>query len=282
MPWLKRIDLGSGESTRLELTHTTGMTLARRRRRDNPIRARQVSGDVRLFAEEADGVASWFAEPSVFSDVSRGLAPEDRRLRAPAERDATVRRLSHGATLYAGEAAYVFMEYPEKREPALEVLAAQSQEGAQVWADWLDAQGDPYGTPLRAMLEGRIFGGRERWWLEGIDRGITSVGTEFDMRDGLLRRAALRGSTLPIDLHLLHITGLRVAQALEDLTIPLSSYLPASYWLPFARWSFWLRVRWPASMKVLRLSSAEQTKSLEHRQCAEEIQRALQGIHVEP
>jgi hypothetical protein len=238
MPWLKRIDLGTGQSSRHELTPEGGAVLERRRRRDNAIAARQVKGEVRLFAEEIDGKEAWFATPVTFSDVSRGLAPEGDHYRAPSESTANAQRLSHGATLNAGDAAYVFLEYPEVREPALEDAAVQSSEGAHAWADWLEGNGDPYAAPLRAMLVGHDFGGRERWWLEGIDRGITSVGTEFEMRHGLLRRAALRGSTLPVDLHILHVTSLRVARALEDLTIPLSRYIPASFWLPLSRYGF--------------------------------------------
>lgn len=93
------------------------------------------------------------------------------------------------------------------------------------------------------MLAGKTFVGRERWWLEGIERGMASLGRNQEMRGGFLRSAEVAGGTLPIDLYLFHLLGLRVARALEELTIDLIGFLPASSFVRFAESSFWSTAR---------------------------------------
>ncbi len=278
MAWMKRIELLTGRARRDELDPAGSLVLKRSRRQPNPMGLRQVSGEVRVFATtSAAGDVSWFCTPSEFRDPSSaGSHP------APgAPPPQPIQTLKHGATLNAGDSAYVFLDYVEHRDPAREGVASESLADAEAWAAWLEAQGDPFFQPLRAMLAGRIFVGRERWWLEGCDRGMTSLGSAFEMANGFLTRAELCGGTLPLDLQLLHFLNLRAASGLEELTIDLAGFLPASFWVPFARSSFWEAAPWPLSLKRLRLSTSN-VKALESRRCAEEIGAALPEIVVEP
>jgi hypothetical protein len=130
------------------------------------------------------------------------------------------------------------------------------------------------------MLAGRMFAGRERWWLEGIDRGMQSVGKTYEMHRGFLRRAELAGGTLPIDLHLHHVLALRVARALEELTVDLIGFLPAAHFLRFAESSFWTTACWPRSLHTIRLM-CNGSSVLETRRCADIIRPMLPGIQVE-
>ncbi|MFT3770531.1 MAG: hypothetical protein QM820_34310 [Minicystis sp.] len=278
---MKRIDLASGRTERLELVPGKHVVIERRRRRENVLALRQLEGTVRVFSESDDGADTWYATPVAFADVTSGFAPEGTHFRAPQEVDPGRQRLGHGATLNAEDTGYVFLEKPEVRDLVLEAAAAQSADGAQAWADWLEAHGDPYAAPLRAMLAGEVFGRQQSWWLEGVNRGMHSLTAEFDMHDGFLRRVVLLGSTMPIDLHLLHVLSLRVAQGLEEISIDIRRYAASAYLLAFAQSSFWRTAPWPASLRVLRLSPPDPPYP-GPRACAEEIGRALPRISVEP
>ncbi len=269
VPWLKRIDLATGTTERLELDAAREQLLERRKRKPNPLGLPQPKGNVRLQAT-AEG---WRATPGLFADASRQRLPWDTTIEAE-------QVLKHGMTLDAGDCGYVFLEYPESREPSLEQAALTSDEAAGRWATWLEQQGDPYAAPLRAMLAGETFGGRQRWWLEGIDRGVSSVGARFEMRGGFLRNATLVGGSLPLDLHLFHLLSLRVAQGLEELTVDFSGYVVASFWLPFAKSAFWTTAKWPPTLRRIKLSTARVVAG-ELRQCAEILSGVLPGIVVE-
>jgi hypothetical protein len=76
--------------------------------------------------------------------------------------------------------------------------------------------------------------------------------------------------------------GLRVARGLEDLTIDLHGFLASSFWLPFARSSFWDMAPWPASLRVVRLSRGA-AKSPELAQSAAVLRGnpRMRGISIE-
>ena len=263
---------------RNELDVNAGFVVERRRRRSNPMSLRQVKGAVRVFASSSGDRADWFCSPAEFRDPSSaGAHPIPGASTAP-----PAQRLAHGSTLNAGDCAYVFLEYPEYREPALEAAACASPDGSDAWAMWLEANNDPFAAPLRAMLAGTVFRGRERWWLEGCDRGMASVGATLELTNGFLRQVELRGGTLPIDLQVLHLLTLRVAQGLEELTVSLNGFIPASFWVPFSRSVFWEMAPWPTSLRILRLSPSSETKALELRQSAELIGPKLPSVVVEP
>jgi hypothetical protein len=275
MAWLKRIELATGQCERRALVAGEEVVIERRRRQKNPLSLRQVKGSVRVFAEESATGPLWFSSPGEFGvPLTAGGHPS---LHPP---PASVQPLAHGATLNGGDCGYVFLEYAEHREPELEAQAVASAAGLERWVDWLERQADPFASPLRAMLGGHEFATRERWWFEGLNRGMTSLGAAFEMSGGFLPRLELRGGTLPVDLTVLHALSLRAARGVEDLTIELSRFLPAASWIPFACSGFFETAPWPASLRVLRLSQ-DGVGSVEARRCVEEIRKALPGLRVE-
>lgn len=278
MPWLKRIDLATARAECIQLHPGTPVVFDRRRRRNNVLSLRQLKGAVRIYSDP-DGSDDWYATPMAFSDVSRGLAPEGNHFRAPEPVYEPELRLSHGAAFNAGDAAYVFLDKLEVRNASLEAAAVQSPEAARAWADWLEAQGDPYAAPLRAMLKGETFGRQQSWWLEALNRGMQAMIAEFDMRDGFLRRVALAGGVLPVDLHLLHLLSLRVAQGLEEIAIDLYQYAPAAFLLGFAQSDFWKTAPWPASLRSVRLSLPDAPYP-GPQACADAIGLAMPGVRV--
>jgi hypothetical protein len=275
MPWLKQLDLATMRAERCELVTGQDLVLKRQRRRPNPLGFRQVKGEIRLFYEDGE----WRATPPEHSDPLTAGAPQflADRIRQPAH-------LAHGATLNAGNCAYVYLEYPEARNLVLERAAACSSEEALVWADWLKRNHDPYAEPLRSMVSGATFGARDSWWLEGINRGMMGASGTFEMQNGFLRRVVLRGSPLPVDLHLIHVLTLRVAAVIEEITIDLNAYLAASSWLPFASSAFWSAAPWPATLHRVRLSAPDASEGIRitTQPCAAQIQKTLPHIKVDP
>jgi hypothetical protein len=278
MPWLKRSERKTGKMSRDRLD--AEVTIERGKRIGNPLGLPQPKGRVRVFPVTTGRGTEWHASEGSFVGVLRAGCPS---IPGTPPRPS---KLAHGSALDAGETAYVFLEHEEHRNEELEAAACADEDEVQAWLEWLKHVADPYAVPLEAMRAGKEFGARERFWLEGCGRGGASLGAAFEMRSGFLRRADLRGGALPLDFQIFHLLALRVARGLEDLTVVLNGFAYASFWLPFAKTSFWETAPWPRSLRVLRLSipGEEGVIALEQRQVATELaprMRAL-GIDVVP
>ena len=149
-PWIKRIELQTGAKTSMPL------------RREEPFSTAFVTdADGREFAEHVicDGV-SWF-------HVAR----------------TGKRWLLHGSVMSSGSALYVFMEHPEARHPELEAAISREAGAAEVYADWLEEQGDPFAGALKPELA-KERGPAGLWWLEGFERSGAVTTT---VRNGFVR-----------------------------------------------------------------------------------------------
>lgn len=113
-PWIKRIELQTGQRSSARLNADEIFTTAKVTRDE---------GDE--FTEHAmcDGV-SWYHVT-----------------------DKGKRWLLHGSVMSSGSALYVFMEHPEARHPELEAAISRETHAAEVYADWLEEQGDPFAGP---------------------------------------------------------------------------------------------------------------------------------------
>lgn len=152
----------------------------------------------------------------------------------------------HGTTASSGTALYTFMEFPEARHAEFEARLASDSAMLEVYADWLEEQGDPYAASLKpALLKER--GPAGRWFLEGLDR---SGQVEFTLRDALVREVTVNveASQLLSTLH--RLVHLRACVALEKLVIGQRSINQS---LDVARWSMWRDIQWPSSMQTLVL-----------------------------
>ena len=133
----------------------------------------------------------------------------------PADR---VERLEHGKFFSVNGVDYVFGDFFEAREPAMEAAIAADRgnpNGLQVYADWLLEHGDPLGE--RILRPRTAFA--EKHWLEGLDQEV-----EVGWRDGLIDRVVIRESTSNRDLEALRRTltrvlALRAACLLRELVI---------------------------------------------------------------
>jgi hypothetical protein len=178
-PWIKRIDLLTGECRAMALDPATPFVTS--------INETQAFHEAYQF----DG-QSWF-------HVTRG-----NRVWA-----------MHGTAASSGSALYLFMEYPEARHPELEAALANDADALGPYADWLEEQGDPYAAALKPQLL-KERGPAGRWFLEGLDR---SGAVAFTLRDALVREvkvATLSDRLLPTLHHLVH---LRACVALKKVTI---------------------------------------------------------------
>ena len=267
MPWLKTLSL-EGALGRRELPTSGPVELESRRRKPNPMGFPQPKAAPEL--QWIDG--AWYGDGT--AGVMSGAVAD-----VPGAPRPTRTRLEHGSVLAGGARAYVYLDRIEHRDGALEAAACASPEGLEPWARWLEEKGDPYAEPLRRMMAGHEYGpSRERWWIEGIDRGLASIGATFAMRDGFLREADLLHGKLEIDLLILQLLDLRVARGLERLTIAVSRFLPASTWKAFGESDFWKSVRWPGTFRHLHLECEGRSRaSLALR---EGIARALPTVQV--
>ncbi|MBL8917147.1 MAG: hypothetical protein JNM17_40955, partial [Archangium sp.] len=147
----------------------------------------------------------------------------------------------HGTTATSGSALYTFMEFPEARHPEFESALATDASMLEVYADWLEEQGDPYAASLKpALLKER--GPAGRWFLEGLDR---SGQLEFKLKDALVREVVVRvdASQLLSTLH--RLVHLRACVALEKVAIDQRSI---NQNLDVAKWTMWSDIRWPRSL----------------------------------
>ncbi len=210
-PWIKRIELQTGEKRAMQLPADALFPTAN---------VKDEAGD---FSEHAmcDGV-SWYHV------TRRGK-----------------QWLLHGSVMTSGSALYVFMEYPEARHPELEAAISREAHAADVYADWLEEQGDPFAGALKPELA-KERGPAGLWWLEGFER--TGVVTTT-VRDGFVREAAVG----PIDSTQLNSTlhrlcHVRACLALEQLVIDPRA-LGSNDWSAISAWSMWTDVQWPSSLK---------------------------------
>jgi hypothetical protein len=166
-------------------------------------------------------------------------------------RISSVIELVHRLVIDAHDAAFVFFEHAEHREPVLE-RAVESEDGLDRWAWWLEEKGDTVATPLRAMHAGEVPTTREAWCLEGINRRMHALGARFEMRAGLLRVAEITAPGLTFELRVLYVLLLRASLGLEDLTIDLAlgnKQIAVSMNPPF-----FVQALWPAALRVLRIA----------------------------
>ena len=238
-PWVKRIDLQSGELTVLSLDPNEHLVTAHRVNR----------GRTATDHFEFDGAwyhveHRWPASPFDEGDDDDGVDPGQ----AIAER----RWAIHGTTASSGSAVFSFMEFPEARHPQLESTLATDAGAIFVYADWLEEQGDPYAAALNPdLLKER--GPAGHWFLEGLDR---SGLIEFTLRDALVREVKLGGvpdAALAETMH--RLSHLRACVALEhvsmerpaNVTARVNTGAPASSPL-------WRSCRWPKSLQRVTVS----------------------------
>jgi hypothetical protein len=155
--------------------------------------------------------------------------------------------LLHGSVASSGSALYVFMEHPEARHPELEAALSRDAHAAEVYADWLAEQGDPFGGALIPALA-KERGPAGLWWMEGFERSGALTVTQ---RDGFVREAVL-GAIPPDELlstvhRLCHV---RAFVALERLRIDPASFRERA-WSSIFNWSMWTDCQWPRSLKRL-------------------------------
>lgn len=241
-PWIKRIELQTGAKTSMPL------------RRDEPFSTAFVTdADGREFAEHVtyDGV-SWF-------HVAR----------------TGKRWLLHGSVMSSGSALYVFMEHPEARHPELEAALSREAGAAEVYADWLEEQGDPFAGALKPELA-KERGPAGLWWLEGFERtGAVST----TVRNGFVREAqvgAIPATELLSTVH--RLCHLRACLALERLVIEPRS-LGERGWASVFGWTMWTDCRWPASLRHLSFAprARGQKKASAHELA--EFQKKLSAQH---
>ncbi len=235
-PWIKRIDLETGEATVLSLDPAERMVTAR---------VREVTD-----CFEFDGV-SWFhvghrwLRPPETDDgdddgADAGEAIVDRRWAI------------HGTTASSRTALFTFMEYPEARHAQLESSLATEASALFVYADWLEEHGDPYAAALNPELL-KERGPAGHWFLEGLDR---SGLIEFTLRDALVREVKLGSvpdTSLAETMH--RLCHLRACVALEHVSMQRAKNPP--------RWQssgadatseLWRQCRWPASLRRVTVS----------------------------
>lgn len=267
MAWLKTLAL-DGTQTRTELPATGAIPLESRRRKPNPGEFPQPKSAPNLHGVEG----AWYADG--LAGVMSGAFSSSPDAPRP-----THSRLEHGAAIGAGGRAYVYLDRIEHRDGALEAAACASPAALEPWVRWLEEKGDPYAGPLRRMLGGHEFGpSRERWWLEGIDRGVASIGATFTMRDGFLREADLLHGKLELDLLILHLLGLRVARGLERLNVAVPRFLAAATWKAFGAADYWKQLRWPSTFRHLHLDCGG--RSREATALRDGVARSIPNVEV--
>ena len=156
------------------------------------------------------------------------------------------RWLLHGSVMSSGSALYVFMEHPEARHAELEAAISRDAHAAQVYADWLEEQGDPFAGALKPELA-KARGPAGLWWLEGFER---TGAVTTSVRNGFVREAvvgAIASSDLRSTVH--RLCHLRACLALERLVIDPSAL--GAGWAEVFAWTMWTQCRWPTSLQQL-------------------------------
>ena len=212
-PWIKRIELQTGEMTAMAL------------RPDAHFATALVTGD--------DGRP--FSEHVMCDDVSWFHVTRMGK-----------RWLLHGSVMSSGSALYVFMEHPEARHAQLEAAISREAHAAEVYADWLEEQGDPFAGALKPELA-KERGPAGLWWLEGFER---TGAVTTSVRDGFVREAVvgpIPSSDLLSTVH--RLCHLRACLALERLVIDPRAL--GAGWAAVFSWTMWTDCRWPTSLQRL-------------------------------
>lgn len=212
--WLRRIDLETFESERLELDPTVRQYHVGRTKQNTVAVERDALA--RLHCVLIRKGSRWLVEDR---NSSSGTWVNGHRItKAP---------LGHGDVIDLYGTLFIFLRTPEAKERALERAIDQRPDDASaraVWADWLEEHNDPLGHQLlTGIIDVRC--------LEGLD-ALTKTGRlELGWAHGLVRKATIRctsDSTFQ-DVDLLgRLLSLRVCRWLRSLTVDLCTWtMPA-------------------------------------------------------
>ncbi len=204
-PWLKRIDLQTGELSVLSIDHPRPFITAHRTSGSREAKDRFEFDGQSWFHVGHRWAAPWMeAEDAGNAGLDPGEPITERRWEM------------HGTTASSGSALYTFMEFPEARHPQLEASLARDPATIPVYADWLEEQGDPYAASLKPELL-KERGPAGNWFLEGLDR---SGLIEFTIRDALVREVKLGGVPDDAIAETIHrLCHLRACVALEHVSM---------------------------------------------------------------
>jgi hypothetical protein len=204
-PWIKRIELQTGELSVLPLDPAKPLVTARRTSGSREAKDRFEFDGQSWFHVAHRWAAPWLDEEGADDDgLDPGEPVVDRRW------------AMHGTTASSGSALYTFMEFPEARHPQLEASLATDPATIPVYADWLEEQGDPYAASLKPELL-KERGPAGNWFLEGLDR---SGLIEFTIRDALVREVKLGGVPDDVLAETMHrLCHLRACVALEHVSM---------------------------------------------------------------
>jgi hypothetical protein len=213
--WLKRIDLETFESERVELPEQATEVHVGRNRQNalviSPTRGPRVHC---VLVREG---RTWRVEDR---NSSSGTWVNGHRT--------TRTRLTHGDVIDLYGTLLVFLELPEHRDPGAEAQLDRTPHdpaAVQVWADRLTEHGDPLGEQL-------VTGRAAPECLEGLAPLCESGRLELDWRQGLVEGARVRctsDSTFQDVVLLGRLLSLRVCRWLRRLTVDLCTWtMPAA------------------------------------------------------
>ncbi len=214
--WLRRIDLETFESDRIELpTSAREISVGRTRQQTIAISPEPLPRVHCVLTFKDD--QQWRVEDR---NSSSGTWLNGHRI--------TRAELRHGDVIDLYGTLLVFLEEAEHREPALEAALDRSpwdDKAIDVWGDRLLEHGDPLGHQL-------LHGAPALGCLEGLE-GLCNAGRlELDWRHGLVERARIRCTSDATyqDVDLLgRLLSLRVTRWLRELTVDLCTWtMPAA------------------------------------------------------
>ncbi|MDP1921826.1 MAG: FHA domain-containing protein [Myxococcales bacterium] len=213
--WLKRIDLETFESERLELpSEGDEVSVGRTKQNAIAISSVLVSREHCVLVRTASG---WVVEDR---NSSSGTWINGHRT--------TRARLAHGDVIDLYGTLLVFLDRLEHRAPEAEAAldrAPHDRGAVLVWGDRLSEHGDPLGEQL-------MTGVVDPACLEGLAPLCEAGRVELDWRGGLVERARVRCTSDATfqDVDLLgRLMSLRVCRWLTDLTVDLCTWtMPAS------------------------------------------------------
>lgn len=213
--WLKRIDLETFESERLELpAEGDEVSVGRTKQNAIAISSVHVSREHCVLVRTESG---WVVEDR---NSSSGTWINGHRT--------TRARLAHGDVIDLYGTLLVFLDRLEHRDVEAEAAldrAPHDRGAVLVWADRLSERGDPLGEQL-------MTGVIDPACLEGLAPLCEAGRVELDWRSGLVERARVRCTSDATfqDVDLLgRLVSLRVCRWLTDLTVDLCTWtMPAS------------------------------------------------------
>lgn len=206
--WLKRIDLETFESERVELP--SGGEVPIGRTKQGALTFSTTAAKTHCVLRR--GADAWVVEDR--NSASGTWVNGHRVTGAP---------LHHGDVIDLYGVLLVFLDRPEHSAPELERLLDRTphdREAVQVWADWLIEHGDPLGQQLTSGLVSPDC-------LEGLEEQVEEGRLELTFNQGLVERAVIRctsDSTFQ-DVDLLgRLLSLRVCRWLRSLTVDLCTW----------------------------------------------------------